>query len=124
MSERKKILIVDDEEDFVGLIKDRLEASGYAVISAADVLEGLEKARTEKPDLILLDVMMPKLDGYHMCRLLKFDDAFSHIPIILLTARAQERDQKLATGVGANDYMTKPFHNDALLKKIVEHLDE
>lgn len=118
----KRILIVDDEPDLIDMLKDRLEAEGYTVIAASDGVEGLEKAKTEKPDLILLDIMMPKMDGYQVCRFLKFDEAFKHIPIILLTARAQPQDKKWGLAVGADDYVSKPFDQADLLKKIKERL--
>jgi len=113
----KKILIIDDEMDFIDLLKARLEAEGYEIIAACDGAQGLEKAKEEKPDLILLDIMMPKMDGYQVCRFLKFDEAFKHIPIIMLSARSQAQDQKKGTEVGADAYVTKPFDNADLLKK-------
>ena len=122
MAEKKRVMIVDDERDLVETLTYRLEASGYAVLTAHDGEEGLEKAREEKPDLILLDVMMPKMDGYHVCRLLKFDEELKDIPIIMLTARGQEQDKKTGTDSGANDYVTKPFESTDLLKKIKEYL--
>lgn len=114
----KRILIVDDERDLVDLLKARLEAQGFEVVTAYDGQEGLEKAKEEKPDLILLDVMMPKMDGYQVCRFLKFDEAFKQIPIIMLTARGQEQDQKKGMEVGADAYVIKPFDKEDLLKKI------
>lgn len=118
----KKVLIVDDEADLVETLKFRLEATGYAVASAGDGQEGLKRVREETPDLILLDVMMPKMDGYQMCRLLKFDAKFKDIPIIMLTARGQEQDKVTGQQVGADAYMTKPFDSKALLAKIEEFI--
>lgn len=118
----KRILIVDDELDLIDIFKGRLETNGYTVIVASDGVEGLEKAKTEKPDLILLDIMMPKMDGYQVCRFLKFDEAFKHIPIILLTARGQKQDQTKGMEVGADAFVTKPFDRAELLKKIEEYL--
>lgn len=120
----KKILVVDDEQELVGLIQARLEASGYTVFVAYDGQEALEKARDEKPDLILLDVMMPKMDGYQVCRFLKFDENYQHIPVILLTARGQERDKVVGKEVGADDYITKPFDNQLLLNKIQKFIGD
>lgn len=120
---KKKILLVEDEQAQVLTIKDRLEFEGYEVIIAADGQEGLEKARREKPDLIMLDLMLPKIDGYKVCRMLKFDEKYKHIPIIMLTARAQEEDKKLGFEVCANAYITKPFEADVLLAKIKELLE-
>jgi len=81
-------------------------------------MEGLDKAREEKPDLILLDVMMPKMDGYEVCRLLKYDEEFETTPIIMLTARTQAKDKSIGKDVGADDYITKPFDGTDLLEKI------
>lgn len=118
----KKILIVDDEKDLVETLTFRLEAAGFEVIPAYDGLEGLSKARKEKPDLILLDVMMPKMDGYQVCRLLKFSTDTKDIPIIMLTARGQDRDKLTGQEVGADVYITKPFDGAELVKKIKEVL--
>jgi DNA-binding response OmpR family regulator len=114
----KKILIVDDEVQLVEMVKLRLEANGYSVITACDGQEGLDKARIEKPDLIILDLMLPKIDGYKVCRMLKFDEKYKNIPIILFTARAQQEDEKLGKEVGADAYITKPFEPQVLLDKI------
>lgn len=122
MGELKKILVIDDETDLAEMLVLRLEANGYQVISALDGQEGLDKARTEKPDLIILDLMLPKIDGYKVCRMLKFDEKYRHIPIILFTARAQELDIKLGKEVGADAYIIKPFEPDILLSKVAELL--
>ena len=114
----KKILIVDDEVQLVEMVKLRLEANGYSVITACDGQEGLDKARIEKPDLIILDLMLPKIDGYKVCTMLKFDEKYKNIPIILFTARAQQEDEKLGKEVGADAYITKPFEPQVLLDKI------
>lgn len=120
----KKILIVDDEAELVDLVKIRLEAAGYEVAKAFDGQEGLDKAKLEKPDLILLDIMMPKMDGYKVCGLLKMDARFKKIPIILFSAKAQKEDAELAKEVGADLYITKPFEAPVLLAKIKELLGE
>ncbi len=117
---KKKILVVDDEAELVGMVKMRLEANQYEVITAFDGQEALDTARREKPDLILLDLMLPKIDGYKVCGLLKADTRFRTIPIILFTARAQDSDKKMAEETGANAYITKPFEPQVLLKKIAE----
>lgn len=119
---RKKILVVEDETDLVEMIKMRLEANDYEVIAAYDGQEALDKARKEKPDLIILDLMLPKMDGYKVCRLLKFDEKYKKIPIILFTARAQESDKKIGEEVGADAYITKPFEPQTFLSKIKELL--
>ena len=116
----KKILLVDDEAALVEMMKMRLEANGYEVISAYDGEEALEKAKKEGPDIIILDLMLPKLDGYKVCRLLKFDEKYKSIPIIMLTARAQKSDVEMGSKVGADAYITKPFEASILLGKIKE----
>ncbi len=122
-SMKKKILVVDDERVLVELLKMRLGEANYEVLIAHDGQEGLETAKREKPDLILLDIMMPKMDGYQVCRLLKFDAAYKQIPIIMLTARGREQDQKAAHEVGADDFIVKPFDPKDLLTKIATFLD-
>jgi DNA-binding response OmpR family regulator len=115
---KKKILVVDDELAFLELITARLEASGYEVITAKDGVEGLDKAKNLNPDLVILDILMPKLDGYEVCRFLKFDEKHSGIPIIMLSAKTQEIDKEISKQVRADDYITKPFENTELLEKI------
>ncbi len=116
--DRKRILIVDDEPDLVEIIKKRLEMNNYKVVVAYNGLEGLNKARTEKPDLIILDLMLPEINGFEVCRLLKYDDKFKCIPIIILSVREQEKDMKLGKEVGSDAYLTKPFDPGVLLEKI------
>lgn len=118
----EKILLVDDEHDLVETVTFRLEANGYKVIPAYDGQEALDKARKEKPDLIILDLMLPKMDGYKVCAMLKRDQRYMKIPIIMFTARAQESDEKLGKEVGAEAYITKPFDPKVLLAKIGELL--
>jgi DNA-binding response OmpR family regulator len=118
-----KVLIIDDEIDLVETMTFRLESAGYEVINAFDGLEGLDKARAENPDIILLDVMMPKMDGYHVCRMLKFDEKYRHIPIIMLTARGQEQDKATGLEVKADLYMTKPFESSELMTNIKKLID-
>ena len=121
---KKKILVVEDEQDMVYAIKLILEGSGYEVITAGDGQEGLNKAKREKPDLILLDLMLPKIDGYKVCRMLKFDAKHNKIPIIMFTARAQEKDKEMGRQVGADVYFTKPFQPEVLLGKMRELLED
>jgi DNA-binding response OmpR family regulator len=121
---KKKILVVDDEQDLVAIVKMRLEANNYEVLAAYDGQEGLDKARKENPDLIILDLMLPKMDGYKVCGLLKKDTRYSKVPIIMFTARAQESDKTLGGEVGADAYITKPFEPQVLLTKIKELLKE
>ena len=118
----KKILIVDDEEDIAFSLARRLTANGFEVICAEDGVEGLRRAQTENPDLIILDLMLPKMDGFKVCRLLKFDERYKRIPIIMLSARSQEDDIALGRETGAECYMTKPCESGALLEKINELL--
>ena len=120
----KQILIVDDEPDMVDMLKIRLEAAGYSTIAAGDGQEALRLAREGKPDLIILDLMLPKLDGYKVCRLLKFDKKYKHIPIIMFTARAQDSDIKLGKDIGADAYVTKPFDAQVLMGKVRQLLGE
>ena len=102
------------------MMKMRLEANNYEVILAVDGLEALYKARNNKVDLIILDLMLPKMDGYKVCRMLKFDKKYKHIPIIMFTARDKESDLKLGAEVGANAYLTKTLGSEVLLSKIEE----
>lgn len=118
----KKILIVDDEEDIAFSLARRLTAAGYEAVCAEDGLEGLRRAQTERPDLIILDLMLPKMDGYKVCRLLKFDQRFKHIPILMMSARSQEEDVALGKEMGADSYLTKPVESTVLLTKIQEML--
>ena len=118
MSEKKRVLVVDDELDMLMVIKLRLEASGYEVVTATDGLEGLNVARKTKPDLIVLDVMLPKMNGYKVSRFLKFDEEYKHIPIVMLTALAGEEDRSTGIETGANAYITKPFETQELVDTV------
>ncbi len=117
-----KILIVDDEEDLVTMIKLRLEAAGYDTLEAYDGQEALKKAQDQNPDLIILDLMLPKMNGYKVCRMLKFNEKYRHIPIIMFTAKVQDTDKQMGQKVGADAYIIKPFEPDILLGKIRELL--
>jgi len=120
----KRILIVDDEPDLLEMVQINLEMEGYECMVAYDGFRALDRARKEKPDLIILDIMLPGLNGYKVCRLLKFDEKYKHIPIIMLTAEAQQADRLLGEATGADYYMTKPFDADKLLAKVKELLGE
>jgi DNA-binding response OmpR family regulator len=120
----KKILVVDDEIDLVETLRFPLELEGYNVLVSHDGEDALNQARKEKPDLILLDLMLPKLDGYKVCRLLKFDERYKHIPILMLTAKTQEKDKILGKETGADEYITKPFEMDYLIEKVKAHLSK
>lgn len=119
---RKKILIVDDEPDLVHMISNRLKASGYEVLSALDGQAGLALAKATRPDLIILDLMLPRMDGYKVCSYIKKDSRYSKIPILLFSAKAQEEDIKMGAEAGADAYIVKPFDAQALLDKIKELL--
>ncbi len=122
MSKETKILVVEDEERIAKLLRNRLEAEDYKVLVAYTGDEGLKLARTEDPNLILLDIMLPKMNGYVVARLLKFDRRFQHIPIIMLTARQSPEDIQRGYGVHADVYVTKPFNAATLLRVIEEVL--
>lgn len=120
-----KILIVDDEIDIVESIKFRLELDKeIECITANDGEEAISKAKNERPDLILLDVMMPKINGYKVARMLKYDMAYKDIPIIMLTARSQESDIKIGEETGVNEYVTKPFELEELVVLVKKYLDK
>lgn len=113
-----RILVVDDEEDLGRILKFALMAAGHEVLLACDGAEGLKQAREGSPDLILLDLMLPKIDGYKVCRMLKFDDRYKGIPIVILSARTQEADKELAKDCGADLFITKPYNLEEILKTI------
>ncbi len=115
---KKRILVVEDMPESLMILRIRLEAYGYEVVSATDGEEGLKKARDLRPDLILLDVMLPKMDGFTVSRLLKFDEEFEDIPIIMLTARGQEKDKDIGKNVGADMYFVKPYDHAKLVAAI------
>ena len=119
---KKKILLVEDEIELVTLLKDRLEINNYHMISAYDGEEGLEKARDEKPDLILLDIIMPKLDGLVLCRRLKDKPQTKNIPIIIVTALVRNDLSERCKEAGADDFIIKPFVSSELLDKIKKWL--
>lgn len=122
--DKKTILVIDDEVGFVKAITDCLKFYGYDVIAAYDGLEGLEEVRSRKPDLIILDLMLPKLDGLVLCGLLKKDTRYAGIPVIMFTGRMSEEDMLTGKKVGADAYMTKPQEPARLLEKIKELLIE
>ena len=122
MGERLRILLVDDEPSIVKMVGKRLEVEGFEVLIATDGQEGLAKAHAQSPDLIVLDLMLPKLNGYEVCTMLKQDARYQKIPVVLFTAKAQEKDEKLGMECGANTYVRKPFRAQELLEKIRELL--
>ncbi len=118
----KLILVVDDEPKSLKLIRDLLQASGYKTIEAADGEQGVELAKARKPDLILMDIMMPKMDGYTACDAIKKDEATKAIPVIMLTSLDYELNKKLGRDMGAAGYITKPFDHQELLGVISRFL--
>ena len=118
----KRILVVEDNEANMYLCTRILTAHKFEVIQATNGKEAIEIAKTEKPDLILLDLMLPKIDGYWVCNLLKHDKRHEHIPIIIITAKSGEENVKLAMDCGADAYMVKPFEIQELLAKIASLL--
>jgi two-component system alkaline phosphatase synthesis response regulator PhoP len=106
---KEKILVVDDEEDILELVRYNLSREGYKILCASSGEEGLKAAKAEKPDLIVLDLMLPGLDGLDVTRRLKWDEITRKIPIIMLTAKGEESDIVTGLELGAEDYITKPF---------------
>ncbi len=119
---KKKVLIVDDEPHIVELVRVCLEDTDYEIVEAYDGQEALDVAQREKPDLILLDIMLPKMDGYEVCRKLKSSDDTKDIPVVMLTAKGQEVDKVKGFQAGADSYMTKPFSPLRLLTELEEKL--
>jgi two-component system alkaline phosphatase synthesis response regulator PhoP len=119
-----KILVVEDEENIRNLSKMILEGEGYQVITAADGEEGLEKAETEMPDLILLDVVLPGKHGHEVCRTLKDEAKTKNIPIVMCTVLGRDADVTLSTKAGADGHFTKPFKSEGLIAEVKRHLDK
>ena len=117
-STKKTILVVEDEPDAAELVEYNLKAAGFKVVVASDGPEALRKARSAKPDLIILDLMLPEIDGIQVCKLLRRDPATKHIAILMLTAKASEVDRILGLELGANDYVTKPFSPRELVLRV------
>ncbi|HET7499297.1 MAG TPA: response regulator [Candidatus Omnitrophota bacterium] len=119
-----KILVVDDEIYIVHILDFSLGMEGYEVVTALDGEQALERVASEKPDLIVLDIMMPKLDGYEVCRAVKSNPATKNVPVILLSAKGRNVDQKMGFDVGADDYITKPFSPRKLVERINQLLGQ
>ncbi len=115
---RKKILVVDDEKDILKLIEYNLEKEGYEIFKAIAGEEAIELAKRESPNLIILDLMLPELDGLEVCKILKRDDKTNSIPIIMLTAKGEESDIIVGLTLGADDYITKPFSLKVLIARV------
>ena len=117
-TKKEKILIVDDTVDTVELLKKRFRADGYETAEAYDGEEGLQKVTECHPDLVILDVMMPKLDGYEVCKRLKNDESTRHLPVLMLTARSETSDKVKGLDIGADDYISKPFDYKELVARV------
>ena len=113
-----KILVVDDEINITQILQFSIGAEGYEVITAQNGEEAIDKARREQPDLIILDIMMPRIDGYEACRILKANPMTKNIPVVLLTAKGRDIDKRLGQEVGAIDYIVKPFSPNKLIDRI------
>jgi two-component system phosphate regulon response regulator PhoB len=120
---RPKILVVEDEPEAVELVEFNLKQAGFSVIAAADGAAALKKARAESPALIILDLMLPEMDGLDVCKQLRRDPASARIPIIMLTAKAAELDRVLGLELGADDYITKPFSTRELVLRVKKLLN-
>ena len=118
MREKACVLLVDDEPNLLKMLVIRFELEGFETLTAMDGEEALKKARDEHPDLILLDLMLPKLDGYKVCTILKKDPQCQDIPIVMFTARAQQEDEKQGFACGADAYIRKPFNGTELISQI------
>ena len=115
---KRRILLVDDEPAILKVVGRRLELAGYEVVTASDGEEGLSKAQASRPDAIILDLMMPRMDGFQVCERLKKDPAYQHIPIIILTARGKAGDERRLRELGADAYLSKPMQSHALLEQL------
>ena len=115
---QRHILVIDDEKDIVKLLQYNLEKEGYLVSTALTGELGLQTAKTKKPDLVVLDLMLPGIDGLEVCRLLKTDRSTRHVPVLMLTAKGSEIDQIVGLEIGASDYISKPFSVKVLLARV------
>jgi len=118
MDKGKKILVAEDDLVTQQILAMRLEINDFQVVAVADGEEALNKAKEEKPDLIILDLMLPKISGFEVCRMLKFDDDYKNIPIIVLSSLSSQQEREKAVQNGADEYFIKPFDLDLLVTKI------
>ena len=118
MFKKKKILVIDDSDLMLNIIRDIIEGAGYDVVTASSGKEGLELVRKEKPDLVLLDVIMPEMNGFEVCEILRNDDSNNLLPIIILTAKSKDEDKLRGLELGADDYITKPFNPRELISRV------
>lgn len=123
-SRKLRILVIDDDPTVIKLTSSILSSNGYEVLTATEAPVGLEMAMKEKVDLIVLDVMIPVINGFNICRLLKSQENYKSIPIILLTSRAEEEDRKIGHEVGADAYIAKPLEREHFLKTIKDLIEK
>lgn len=116
--QRPRILVIDDDPLLIKLAENVLTANGYEVITTQEAAVGLEIALKQRPALIILDVMMPIINGYNICRLIKSEEGCPGIPVILLTSRSEDKDREIGVEVGADAYIAKPFNTDDLLSRV------
>ncbi len=122
--QRKKLLLVDDEPAIQTLVRLVMEADEWQVLVASEGMRGLDMARKQHPDVILLDVVLPDISGLEVCRQLKADPATSDVPVAMLTAMAQETDRRAAMALGADDYLTKPWRPAALRARVASLMEK
>jgi two-component system alkaline phosphatase synthesis response regulator PhoP/two-component system response regulator VicR len=123
MKDNKQILLVEDDLYSAETLKFALEAKGHKVAMVTNGKDALTMVNSEQPQLIILDVMMPKMDGYHVCRLLKFDTRFKHIPIIFVSSKIQDADRELGLACGGNEYIAKPYDLNMLINTVEKYFD-
>ena len=118
MGAKRRVLLVDDETSIIKVVGKRLEVAGYEVLTAMDGDEGLTKASLGNPDVIVLDLMMPKVNGFEVCAALKKDPKYQHIPVIIFTGKGRAMDEQICRECGANAYLTKPHKPEELIEQI------
>jgi len=124
MNHSRSILVIDDNPADLKLVSSLLESEGYTVFSSGEAPAGIEMAMAMRPSLIILDVMMPIINGYNICRLIKDQEEYAHIPILLLTSRTADDDQRIGLEAGADAYLVKPFDTRHLLETVKQFLDK
>ncbi len=123
MKDNKQLLLVEDDLYSAETLKFALEAKGHDVTLATNGRDALDMVNDDMPQLIILDVMMPKMDGYHFCRLIKFNAKYKHIPVIIVSSKIQDADRELGLACGANEYITKPYDLNILINTVENSLD-
>lgn len=117
-TKKKKILLIEDNPSFLKVVEMKLDASGYHIISAEDGLTGFNMAKSENPDLVICDLMLPKMNGHQICRFLKYDRNYKSIPFIVLTSRDMDKDKKIARNCGADKFLVKTVSHNTLIETI------